>query len=70
MLVSYCAVGQVQAKRAYKDTSLGTSTEAWLNINPHLLIVVFLPVLIFESALNTGPLHNPHILLLFVAKVD
>jgi hypothetical protein len=51
---SCCAGGQAQAKRAYQDTSLGSSTEAWLNINPHILIIVFLPILIFESALNCG----------------
>jgi hypothetical protein len=39
-------------QKAYADSALGLSNEAWVTVNPHVLLFVFLPVLIFESAIN------------------
>jgi NhaP-type Na+/H+ or K+/H+ antiporter len=36
----------------YEELSLYLSNDAWTEINPHVLLFVFLPILIFESALN------------------
>ena len=37
---------------AFSKSALGISVNEWMEVNPHVLIFVFLPVLIFESALN------------------
>lgn len=39
-------------KKDYRDSGLHVSIRQWSQIDPHLILYAFLPILIFESAFN------------------